>query len=88
MACKVAVSEEGDTVEGYHILAGGGFGPNAVLGRELFRDVKAEDAPAAVERILKVYLAHRAAPDESFLAFANRHELDALKAMVAAEGAP
>jgi ferredoxin-nitrite reductase len=88
LACKVAVSDDGDTVEGYHILAGGGFGPNAALGRELFRDVKAEDAPATVERILKAYLAHRASPDESFLAFTNRHEADALKALVAAEAAP
>jgi ferredoxin-nitrite reductase len=43
--------------------------------------------PGAVERILKAYLAHRAAPDESFLAFARRHEIDALKAMAALEAA-
>jgi ferredoxin-nitrite reductase len=85
IACKVTVSDDGDTVEGYHILAGGGFGPDAALGRELYRDVKAEDAPAKVERMLKAYLAHRASPEETFLAFANRHEADALKAMFAAE---
>src|SRR5262249_5333420 len=85
LACKVATNEEGDTVEGYHILAGGGFGSDAVLGRELYRDVKAEDAPATVERMLKAYLAHRATPAESFLAFANRHEIDALKALFDAE---
>jgi len=87
LACKVQTSEEGDTVEGYHILAGGGFGPDAVLGRELYRDVKAEDAPATVERILRTYLAHRASPAESFLAFANRHDVDALKALVTGEAA-
>ena len=80
-------SDEGDTVEGYHILAGGGFGPDAVLGRELYRDVKADDAPAAVERILRAYLAHRASSAESFLAFANRHDIDALKALVAGKAA-
>ncbi len=85
LACKVATSEEGDAVEGYHVFAGGGFGADAVLGRELYRDVKAEDAPATVERMLKAYLAHRASPAESFLAFANRHEVDALKAMFEAE---
>ena len=85
LACKVATSEDGDAVEGYHILAGGGFGPDAVLGRELYHDVKAEDAPAKVERILSGYLAHRASRAESFLAFANRHDVDALKAMFAAE---
>ena len=41
--------------------------------------------PAAVERLLQAYLAHRAAPDETFLAFARRHDIDALKAMLDAE---
>ena len=64
------------------MLIGGGFGPHAALGRELYRDVKAEDAPATIERILKTYLAHRASREESFIAFARRHEIDALKSMV------
>jgi ferredoxin-nitrite reductase len=29
--------------------------------------------------MLKAYLGHRAAADESFLAFTRRHEVDALK---------
>ena len=69
------------------MLIGGGFGPHAAIGRELYRDVVAEEAPRMVERILKAYLAHRAAPDESFLVFARRHEIDALKAMTATEAA-
>jgi ferredoxin-nitrite reductase len=85
LACKVQESEDGDAVEGYHILVGGGFGPNATLGREIYRDVKAQDAPKTVERILKAYVAHRATPAEGFLAFARRHETDALKAMFEAE---
>jgi ferredoxin-nitrite reductase len=81
LACKVQENEDADPVEGYHILVGGGFGPQASLGRELYRDVTAEEAPKTIERILKAYLAHRASPNESFLAFAKRHEIDALKAM-------
>ena len=77
----------GPTLQRSHVLIGGGFGPNAAIGRELFRDVTADAVPGAVERILKAYLAHRAAPDESFLAFARRHEIDALKAMAALEAA-
>src|SRR6185503_10516500 len=65
-------------------LNGCGFGPDAALGRELYRDVKAADAPRTIERILKAYLAHRTAPGESFLAFARRHETDALKALAEA----
>jgi ferredoxin-nitrite reductase len=83
LACKVQDNEDTDPVEGYHVLVGGGFGPDAALGRELYRDVKAEDAPQTVERILKAYLAHRASPQESFIEFARRHDIDALKAFAA-----
>jgi ferredoxin-nitrite reductase len=82
LACKVQTSEDGDTVEGYHIHVGGGFGPDAAIAPELYRDVKAEDAPRTVERMLKAYLAHRASPRESFLAFTRRHDVDALRALV------
>ena len=78
---------ESDAVEGYHILIGGAFGPDATLGREIYRDVKAQDAPATVERMLRAYMSNRASPAETFLAFDNRHDLDALKALVAAEAA-
>jgi ferredoxin-nitrite reductase len=87
LACKVQENEEADPVEGYHVLIGGGFGPYAALGREIYRDVKAEDTPQTIERILKAYLAHRASKDESFIDFARRHEIDALKAMAEAEAA-
>ena len=87
LACKVQANEDDDPVEGYHIFIGGGFGPNAAIGREFYRDVVAEEAPRAVERILKVYLAHRASPEESFLAFSRRHEIEALKTMAEHEAA-
>jgi ferredoxin-nitrite reductase len=83
LACKVR-EDDADPVEGYHILIGGGFGSDAGLGRELYRDVKASDAPRTIERMLRAYLAHRASADERFLAFARRHDIDALKMM--AEG--
>ena len=85
LAARVTTSEDGDTVEGYHIYVGGGFGPDAALGREIFRDVRAQDAPRVVERMLSGYLAHRASPEETFLAFARRHEIEQLKAMFAPE---
>ena len=81
IACKVATSDDGDTVEGYHLHVGGGFGPQAGLAREVIRDVKAEDAPALVEGLLKSYLAHRASAQETFLDFARRHDTAALKTM-------
>jgi len=82
LACKVQTSDDGDTVEGYHIHVGGGFGPDAAIAPEIYHDVKAEDAPKIVERMLKAYLAHRASPRESFLAFTRRHEIDALRSLI------
>jgi ferredoxin-nitrite reductase len=85
LACKVQTSEDGDTVEGYHMLVGGGFGPDATLAREIIRDVKAPDVPAAVERMLNAYLGRRTSPQETFLAFTGRHEVEALRAMIVPE---
>ena len=87
LACKIQETEDGDPIEGYHLLIGGGFGPYAALGRELYRDIKADDTPKTVERVFKTYLAHRESREETFIAFARRHEIDALKAMVELEAA-
>lgn len=87
IGARVSVSEEGDTVDGYHVHVGGGFGPDAAIAREIYRDVTAEDAPKVVARMLKGYLAHRASPEETFLAFARRHEVAQLKQMFDAEAA-
>ena len=83
LGVKIQINEDGDQVEGYHVHVGGGFGPDAMCGREIFRDVKAEETPKAVERVLKAYLANRASADETFLTFTRRHEIDALKSMCA-----
>jgi len=45
----------------------------------VFHDVTAEDAPVYVERLLKAYLSNRASSDETFLAFARRHDGDTLR---------
>lgn len=83
---KVPVNEEGDTVPGYNILVGGGYGVEGGIGRELLTNVKAEDTPALVEAILRSWQSQRAAPDESFVAFARRHDIATLKALVAQTG--
>ncbi len=82
LACKVQESEESEQIEGYHVLVGGGFGPDATLAREIYRDVKATDVPRTVERLLKTYLAHRAGRDETFLAFTRRHDDAALRQII------
>jgi ferredoxin-nitrite reductase len=81
LACKVESADDQPAVEGYHILVGGGFGPDAAIAREIYRDIKAEDTPPTIERMLKAYLAHRASSEETFQTFARRHDIEALTAM-------
>ncbi len=84
IAAKVDVGEDADPVEGYHLFTGGGFGPDADVGQELYHDLKAEDAPKTVEKLLKAYLAHRSSADEPFLSFARRHDGETLRKLAEA----
>ncbi|MEP9375811.1 NirA family protein [Aquabacter sp. CN5-332] len=86
IGARVAINDEGDTVDGYHLLAGGGFGSDAAIADELYRDVKAEDAPVLVERLLKAWLTNREA-GEPFAKFTRRVPADTLKSLVDAEPA-
>ena len=85
IAAKVDVGEDVDPVEGYHLFTGGGFGPDADVGQEVYHDLKAEDAPRTVEKLLKAYLAHRASPEETFLTFARRHDGETLRKLADAQ---
>ena len=40
IGAKVAVGDDGDTVEGYDIVVGGGFAENARIGRELWKGIR------------------------------------------------
>ncbi|MBV9015660.1 MAG: NirA family protein, partial [Alphaproteobacteria bacterium] len=73
-----------EEVEGYHLVVGGGAGHQATLGREIARDIPADELPQRLETLLRSYLAARH-PDESFHAFANRHSVDELAAMISEE---
>ena len=86
IGARVPVGED-DTVEGFHLLVGGGFGGDASIARELVRDVKGEDCAAVVEKMLRGYLARRSGPEETFAAFSRRHAIDELKAIFELEGA-
>jgi ferredoxin-nitrite reductase len=68
--------------EGYHLFVGGGYGPDQGVGRELLRNIKADDVPATVERVLRAYLDRRGGPGESFVDFVRRHPTEELKSML------
>ena len=82
VGAKVTVNDEGDQVEGYHLHVGGGFADQAAIGRLLKSDVTAEEAPALIEKLLGTYVAHRAAPDESFQSFTARHDVEMLHRLI------
>lgn len=81
LGCKV---EEGDDmIDGYHVHLGGGWGDRQGIARLLFESVPAGDVPSLLAAIISSYLSHRD-KDESFVAFAQRHDDEALKTMAAA----
>ena len=86
IGARVPVGDE-DTVDGFDLHVGGGFGTDATIGRELVQNVKGEDCPKVVEKMLRGYLANRESADETFAVFTRRHEIDALKSIFELEGA-
>ncbi|MFD0934035.1 NirA family protein [Methylobacterium trifolii] len=79
IGAKVVVSEEGDTVEGYDIVVGGGFAETPKIGTEIWKAVRAEECPGRVEALLRTYLARREGPQESFQSFTARTGPEALR---------
>jgi ferredoxin-nitrite reductase len=76
LGAKVASGD--NEIEGYHLFVGGGFGEQRALGRELVRDIPADEVPFVVERLLRAYMAGRASPAEAFHDYARRQPADAL----------
>lgn len=72
IGARVPVGTEGDTVDGYDIVVGGGFAENAAIGREVWKGIAATDAAGRVEALLRAYMGSRDGPGESFQAFATR----------------
>jgi ferredoxin-nitrite reductase len=64
--------------DGYHVFIGGGFGKNQAVGRQIFSGVSVGELPVMIEKLLHVYLRHRAGR-ESFQQFSTRHDLNALQ---------
>ncbi len=76
LGTKVKVS--GETLEGYHVFVGGGFGENQAVGRQVFSGISVEQLKPTLEKMLVSYLKHRAI-GETFQQFTQRHDLNALQ---------
>jgi ferredoxin-nitrite reductase len=79
LGTKVKVS--GETLEGYHVFVGGGFGDNQGLGRQVFAGVSVEQLKPTLEKMLNVYLRERQG-GESFSQFTRRHDLNTLQQLL------
>jgi ferredoxin-nitrite reductase len=78
----VKVNVNGTPVEGYHVVFGGGTGPDGAIGRQIFTGLPFDEIPSLMERVLKVYLDRRK-PGESFAEFTRRHQVGELQEMAA-----
>jgi len=74
------VKQAGETVEGYHVILGGGFGENQTVGREVFKGMPFNELSPLLERVLKTYLKRRNR-GESFSEFTRRHSVKELQEM-------
>ena len=78
-----AVHSASGSVEGYHVFIAGGIEQERGLGREFAQSVPFSNLPALLEKLLQVYQIRRNW-GESFVDFARRHDVDALRSLVGA----
>jgi ferredoxin-nitrite reductase len=78
VGARVEVGDD-ETVDGFNVVIGGGYGAEARIARDFAQGIKATDLPAFVEKLLGAYLAHRRDKAETFNQFANRHDVAELR---------
>ncbi|MEO7300138.1 MAG: NirA family protein [Verrucomicrobiota bacterium] len=76
----VRVNVGGESVEGYNLVFGGGFGADAAIGKEVFKGISFSEVPELLETVLQIYQSRRN-PGESFASFTRRHEVKQLQEM-------
>ncbi len=72
--CKV----NGETVDGYHIVLGGGVDDNRAIAKDVFQSIPFTEVPDLIVRMLQVYLEKHEA-NEDFCAFTRRHSVEELR---------
>lgn len=82
LGAKVKVA--GESVEGYHVFVGGGFGSNQAIGRQVFQGISFDQLKPTLEKMLTGYLRRRE-PGETFQSFSKRHDLNTLQAIFSNE---
>jgi ferredoxin-nitrite reductase len=77
LGCRIGEA----AIEGYHLYVGGGYGERQNLGREICRDIPADEVPRVIERMLDHYMQKRLSDSEAFVDFVRRHPAEKLKEM-------
>jgi len=77
------VEVAGEVRGGFHVFVGGGFQDQSRIAVPALREVLAEDAPAAVESLLRLF-EDRRREGESFTDFTRRHDDAELEALFSA----
>jgi ferredoxin-nitrite reductase len=80
IATKVKMPD-GESVEGYNIVLGGGTDDTQRIAREVWKSIPFQEVPSLIESLLKTYAATREG-DETFNVFANRLSVDELKSLL------
>jgi sulfite reductase (ferredoxin) len=75
---------DGQLVDAYYFCVGGAVGRHQATARPVGYRVAAAEVPAAIERLLRAYLAQRR-PGENFRRFAARHTDGELRGLLAGE---
>jgi sulfite reductase (ferredoxin) len=78
------LKKDGVITDAFYFCVGGAVGKYAGAARQLGYRAAAEDVPAAIERMLRGYLAQRQ-PDEDLRAYFHRTDDDTLRAQLAGE---
>ncbi|MEM0966260.1 MAG: NirA family protein [Verrucomicrobiota bacterium] len=74
------VKRDGESVEGYNMVIGGGVDNEQGIARELHNGIPGDELPDVIEYMLERYMAGRER-GESFLEFVRRHDIEALKTL-------
>ncbi|HEX2747060.1 MAG TPA: NirA family protein, partial [Verrucomicrobiales bacterium] len=78
----VKVDRDGVSVDGYHIVAGGGTGAESGIARPVRNGVAATEVPEVLEHILRRWQELRS-PNETFSSFTRRHSAEELTTLFA-----
>ncbi len=83
----VGASHDGEAVDAYNVLFGGGMDQQQALAEEAYRAVPAAQLPALLTRVMRVYLSHRR-EGESFNDFIRREGVAAVTRLAGEAGDP